>query len=319
VVPVRTVPVTSKGTDDSARTTAQKRSAPRKASTDQGNGEDLFQKLAATRVTSPSVLPPPVGSGGGGSLLPPNLFDDPPPKPAAFAPSFAVPLGPSQAFPPLAAFGGAPPQKPAPAAVDPVDSEWDSFVGFDDAKKSQSKNQNDLWSKHKNLFDLQHLDLSEKEAAAAAPQQKRAMGAMATQMKSNTMGSGSPSNLPKPSPGPAITSSSMSPLGGGAPMFSPSTMGTMPMGTMVMGPYPGMPYGMPYGAGGMMAPGMVVPTVGYAPGMPGMVPMGYTAGSSASTFAMPYSSAPVPLNFGNTSQRPQGTSAAGNSSGSSLL
>jgi len=23
----------------------------------------------------------------------------------------------------------------APAAVDPVDSEWDSFVGFDDAKK----------------------------------------------------------------------------------------------------------------------------------------------------------------------------------------
>jgi len=127
-------------------------------------------------------------------------------------------------------------------------------------------------------------------------------------------------------------------------MFSPSTMGTMPMGTMVMGPYPGMPYGMPYGAGGMMAPGMVVqlillfpvfrfilitrlspsalpqvPTVGYAPGMPGMVPMGYTAGSSASTFATPYSSAPVPLNFGNTSQRPQGTSAAGNSSGSSLL
>lgn len=42
--------------------------------------------------------------------------------------------------------------------------------------KSQSKNQNDLWSKHKNLFDLQHLDLSEKEAAAGtyhSPKDKR--------------------------------------------------------------------------------------------------------------------------------------------------
>ncbi|ELR15369.1 ENTH domain containing protein [Acanthamoeba castellanii str. Neff] len=274
-------------------------SVPRKPSVDNGATFDPFGELASTHATggsstsSPffpsepaSLFPtspgPAVGNGSSSSsVLPPNLFDTPvttstPPPAGMGAPLGAHLSGPSL-FPPTGGSGtlplsssGTAPPRGAAQGQGSVEAEWDAFVGFDDPRKAKEENQNDIWNKHKNLFDLQHLSLSEKEAAAAAAggaQQKRPMATMtsAGRGRGSPMGGAAAPVSPKPAAGPTLT---------------PLSPGMTPMGAVGMTPaYPGMvatPYGMPYGGAAMMHPGMVA-SVGYAPGVPGMVPMGYVA------------------------------------------
>lgn len=140
--------------------------------------------LFDTPVTTST--PPPAGMGAplGAHLSGPSLFP---------------PTGGSGTLP-LSSSGTAPPRGAAQGQGS-VEAEWDAFVGFDDPRKvpftpppqsalfvfpqqhppqkhchslalrageqAKEENQNDIWNKHKNLFDLQHLSLSEKEAAAA--------------------------------------------------------------------------------------------------------------------------------------------------------
>jgi len=304
------LPVKSTGTQREQKGSPAPKPVPRQPGVGDGEEFDPFKQLATSHAlkTESNAVP---AREPAGSVLPLNLFDP------ATVPSIPASKPPPGAFvgAPLIPPGGSSTNRLSPGSGNLVtstapkgDSDWDNFVGFDDPKKPKP-NENDIWNKHKNLFDLQHLSLSEKETTPAT-QQKRPMASMATSGRgrgTTPPTAGSPT-APKPGTGPA-------PLSPAAPSGTAAVRAPPLAGSG----YPGVtavPYGMSYA--GAVAPGMVVPSVGYAPGIPGMMPMGYHAAPAP----MPYGSAPVPSGGLTPQVYPTSTAAAtpsSSSSGPSLL
>ncbi|KAL6065447.1 Clathrin interactor 1 [Balamuthia mandrillaris] len=176
-----------------------------------------------------------------------------------------------------------------------AEGDWDSFVKFED-----TKSKDDLWSKHQNLFDLQHLNISDKpKGTVASTQSQHASTSSTTTVKStNTTRTTTPVSTKTAFGGNAWPHSptglsTLTPSIGGS--GSPIYASTLPQ-TTAYGNGGVMPLGAFYGPTTTMpTPGY--PLAGYPPAAypsTGYPPAGYSSTVySGGTTAWPGSTTPA--------------------------